>query len=121
MTRLVLTPQTLLGAYPALQPEANSADITFTSAGSGYASGASFPVTGGEILLVKNGEQTAQTVTITSVADEKKRSGNITSYSIGAGEMAAFGPFQPEGWMQADGQVYIAASADDVSFAVLRL
>jgi hypothetical protein len=55
------------------------------------------------------------------VVDEKKRSGNITSYSIGAGEIAAFGPFQPEGWMQADGQVYIAATADDVSFAVLRL
>jgi co-chaperonin GroES (HSP10) len=120
MTRLVLTPQKLLGAYPALQPAANAADVTFTSAGSGYANGASFPVTGGEILLVKNGENTSQTITIISVVDELKRSGNITNYNIGAGEIAAFGPFQPEGWMQDDGQVYIAASADDVSFAVLR-
>ena len=121
MTRLALTPQTLLGAYPTLPLAANAADVTFTAAGASFADGAKFPVTGGEILLVKNGEQSAQTVTITSVIDERKRTGTITAYSIGAGEMAAFGPFQPEGWMQADGQVYIAASADDVSFAVLRL
>jgi hypothetical protein len=121
MARLVLTPQTLLGSYPTLQPAANAADVTFTSAGASFADGAGFLVTGGEILLVKNGENSAQTITITSVVDERKRSGNITSYSIGAGEIAAFGPFQPEGWMQSDGQIYIAASADDVSFAVLRL
>jgi len=121
MARLVLTPQDLLGAYPTLQPAANSADVTFTNAGKAYADGAGFLVTGGEILLVKNGENSSQTVTITSVVDDMKRAGNISAYSIGAGEIAAFGPFQPEGWMQSDGQIYIAASADDVSFAVLRL
>lgn len=121
MTRLAVTPQTLLGSYPALPVTANSADITFTAAGASFADGAGFTLTGGEILLVKNDNVGAQTVTISSVADDLKRTGDITTYSIGAGEVAAFGPFELKGWRQSDGKLHVAASAADVSFAVLKL
>jgi hypothetical protein len=121
MARLALTPQTLLGSYPALPLTANAADVTFTAAGASFADGAGFPLTGGEILLAKNANAGAQTVTITSVADELKRTGDITTYSIGIGEIAVFGPFDIKGWRQSDGKLYIAASAADISFAVLKL
>lgn len=121
MARLALTPQTLPGSYPALPLSANSVDVTFTAAGASFADGAGFPLTGGEILLVKNANVSAQTVTISSVADDLKRTGDISTYSIGASEIAVFGPFELKGWRQADGKLYIAASATDVQFAVLKL
>ena len=121
MARLALTSQTLPGSYPALPLTANAVDVTFTAAGASFADGAGFTLTGGEILLVKNGNAGAQTVTITSVADDLKRTGDITTYSIGIDEIAVFGPFEIKGWRQADGKLYIAASATDVSFAVLKL
>jgi len=110
------------GGYPVLPITANRLDVTFIPAGASFADGAGFQVTGKEILLVWNKNVGAQTVTITSVADPvTKRTGDIAAYSIGINEIMYFGPVFPTGWVQADGNIYLAAGVTDVNFAVLRL
>jgi hypothetical protein len=121
MARLILTPQTLLPSYPTTPLVANSADFVWTDAGASFADGAGFQLTGKEILLVQNANAGAQTVTISSVVDPYARTGNITAYSVGIAEFAVFPMFPVDGWRQADGQLYFAATATDVKFAVLRL
>lgn len=121
MARLALTPKSLPAKYPALPITANALDFAFTPAGADFADGASFPMTEKEILIVHNANVGAQTVTISSVVDPYNRTGNITAYSLAAGEYAVFPQFQKSGWMQSDGNLYFAASATDVEFAVLRL
>jgi hypothetical protein len=121
MSRLALTPKSLPLKYPVLPITANALDFAFTAAGADFADGASFPMTGKEILIVHNANVGVQTLTVTSTIDPYKRTGNITAYSIGIGEYAVFPQFQKDGWMQADGSLYFAASATDVEFAVLRL
>ena len=112
---------TVLAKYPALPLTVNSADIVWTASGADFADGAKFTLTGREVLLIRNDNAGAQTVTITSVIDDKNRTGDITAYSIGIGEYAVMPPFSPEGWMQTDGCLYFAASAADLYFAVLRV
>jgi hypothetical protein len=121
MARLALTVQNVIAKYPALPLTASSADFVWTAAGADFADGASFTLTGKEILLVRNDNVGAQTVTVSSVVDPYNRTGNITTYSVGIGEFAVFPPFPKEGWAQTDGKLYFAASAADVYFAVLRL
>lgn len=121
MARLLLTPKSLPLKYPALPITANALDFAFTPAGADFADGAGFVMTGKEILIVHNANIGAQTLTVSSVIDPYKRTGDITTYSIGIGEYAVFPQFQLEGWKQTDGYLYFAASATDVEFAVLRL
>ncbi|HYI67132.1 MAG TPA: hypothetical protein VEW95_09430 [Candidatus Limnocylindrales bacterium] len=121
MARLALTVQEPPSAYPTLPLAANDADVTFTAAGAAFADGASFPMTGRELLLVRNPSGGALTVTINSVSDSRKRTGDITAYSIGAGEVAAFWPNRTEGWRQTTGLLHFAASAAELEFAVIRL
>jgi hypothetical protein len=121
MARLLLTVQEPPGKYPATPLAANSADLIWTAAGADFADGASFVLTGRELLLVRNDNAAAQTITISSVKDPYNRTGDITAYSLGPGEYAMFGPFPRDGWAQADGKLYFAASAANVYFAVIRL
>lgn len=121
MARLVITGKTPPGKYPSVPLSANSADLSWTAAGATFADGASFAMTGNDLLLVRNDNAGAQTVTISSVVDQYNRTGDITTYSVGAGEYAVFGPIPRPGWMQDDGSLYFAASAADVSFAVVHL
>ena len=121
MARLDLTVLDPVNGYPSLPLDANSADVAFTAAGASFADGAAFPYTGRELLLVRNANAGAQTVTISSVPDSHQRTGDITAYSLAAGEIAAFFLHRTEGWRQSDGKLYIAASAADVEFAVIRL
>ncbi len=75
-----------------------------------------------DIIVAHNTGAGARTVTITSVADAgNNRTGAITAYSIGAGEYAAFGPFNRQGWMQTDGYIYIEAEHAEVKFGVIKL
>jgi hypothetical protein len=122
MARLALTVQTTAACgYPVLPLTVNTADFVFTAAGADYADGFSFTHTGREILIVQNANVGAKTVTITSVANAKKRTGDITTYSVGASEFAIFGPFPKDGWTQSTGLLHGAASAADVNLAVVRL
>lgn len=121
MAVLTLTVQSLIAKYPVTPLTANAADIVWTAAGADFADGARFVHTGRELILVRNDNVGAKTVTITSVADPKGRLGNITTYSVGASEYAAFGPFPVLGWRQTTGYLMLSASAADVFFAILRL
>ena len=120
MARLVLTPVQMPAKYPTLQPAANSLDVAFTAAGADWADGAGFLLTGKEILIVF-GAAAGGTVTISSTIDPYRRTADITAYAVGIGLYAIFPQFQKAGWVQADGQLYLAASAATVEFLVLRL
>ena len=118
MARTALTVQDVPGKYPG-SIGVNAADFTWAAAD--IVDQNSFPCTGREIVLVRNDNVGPQTVTINSVADPYKRTQDVTAYSVGIGEYAFFGPFPVVGWRQADGNVYLEASAADVFFAVVRL
>ena len=121
-SRLSLTVQEPAGFWPVLPLTANAEDFTWTASGADYVEGFSFTNTGREVLLVRGGAG-VETITISSVAmDPSKRSGDITTYSIGIGEYAWFGPFKPEGWNQSGTALLYGAVTDaDVYFAVCRL
>lgn len=114
----VLAIQTMKGPFATIS--ANGADYTY-AAGT-ITDGDTFVCTGREILLVKNGTGT-NTITITSVVDEKNRSGDITTYSLGTGEFAAFGVglTNQVGWKGATGVIRITVSSAEVTVAVLKL
>ena len=121
MAILTLTVQSVIPKYPATPLTVEAADFVWTTAGADFADGARFPHTGREVILIHNLNAGAQTITINSSADPKGRQGTITTYSVGIGEYAVFGPFPVTGWRQADGYLTMAASATDVWFAILRL
>lgn len=118
MPRTALTPQSPPGAYPGTIA-ANAADLSFAAAD--VANKNQVALTGKEMLIVRNDNAGAQTVTINSVADSYARTGDITAYSIGAGEYAFFGPFPVAGWRQTDGNLYLEGSHADIKFAVIKL
>lgn len=75
-----------------------------------------------DIVVAHNTGAGARTVTVTSVADAgNSRTGDIAAYSIGAGEYAAFGPFNRQGWMQTNGYIYIEAEHAEVKFGAIKL
>ena len=82
-----------------------------------------FLFTGREILLIWNSHATTTfTYTIASVPDAQGRSKDITSQNVLAGEIHTIGPFTVlQGWMQADGYLYIDSNNAAVKFAVLQL
>jgi len=77
--------------------------------------------TGAEIVIAHNTGGSAYTVTVTSVADSRGRTGNVSTYSLAADDYAVFGPFDTEGWIQADGKLYFEASNAAVKFGVVKL
>lgn len=119
MARTALTVDVLGGSYPVLPVVVDSLDITETAAD--VVNGNSFISTGREILIARNSAVGAETFTVGSVVDDKNRDGDITTYSVGIGEIAAFGPVEIAGWQQADGTVYLDASDVGILFTILRL
>lgn len=120
MARQDITVQQIIDKYPSLPLSADAADFTF--AASDPTNGDQFPLTGKEIIIVQNSDAAnPHTVTIHSVADPYRRTGDITNYSIGAGEFAVFPAFPKEGWAQADGMLYLDSDDAQIKYAVLRL
>lgn len=97
---------------------ANGADVALTAADATNKQEAT--ITGRELILAYNSDSGAHTVTFTSIADDLGRTGDITSYSVGAGEFALFGPFTLKGWQQSNGKVYFEANDATVKFLVIR-
>jgi hypothetical protein len=120
MARLAVSPKTLPARYPSLPITANALDFTWVAAGASFADGAGFTLQEGDILLAYNPDISAHTITITSVADALNRTGDITSYSLGAGEYCVFPQFKKEGWAQTTGLLHFATDNALVQFAVLR-
>lgn len=119
MARQTLTKQTPKGPYPTLPVAANSLDLTFTAADA--TNKEQFVPGNDTLVVVKNEHATlAKTVTFTSKADDKNRTGDVGPYSIGAGEIATF-RFKKAGWMQSDGKIYMEAESSDIKYAVIQL
>lgn len=120
MARSTLVKTTAPGNFPTLQPSAGS--LAVTMAATVVADKAQFLASGKDLVICRNTGGSPYTVTITSVASAKNnRTGDITSYSIAAGGIAVFGPFEREGWMQSDGYVYVEANNVAVEFGVITL
>lgn len=97
-------------------------DLDFAWEAGDVANNNQFASTGKELILVRNDDVGAQTFTIVSIADPQlKRTGDVTDYSVGAGEYAIFGPVEAKGWRQTDGNVYINPSDANLFFAIIRL
>ena len=118
MARTSVTKSTLQGPYPTLPVTANLLDLAFAAAD--VSNKNQFPGAGDDILLVWNTGESTYTVTFTSVADDKKRTGDVTTYSVAASVIAAF-RFKDAGWKQSDGMIYVEASNVAVKFAVMAL
>lgn len=98
---------------------ANSADVVSVAADA--ANGMAVPLTGRELIYARNTGAGARTLTITSVAVDG-RTGDITAYSLGAGEECLFGPFTTRGWQQAsDGKLYLTAEHAEVKLLVIKI
>lgn len=120
MPRTALTPISILGPYPTLPVSATTLNLTMSAAD--VANGNSFLSTGKEILVVQNTDSGAHTITLGSIADALKRTGDITSYSVGAGLIAAFNfTGLNGGWVQTDGTINVNANDVSIKFAVIRL
>ena len=75
-----------------------------------------------QLRAIRNSHaSTAYTVTLTSVADSKKRTGDITTYSLEAGDTMMFLVNNIEGWKQSDNYFYLTGSNASVLFAIIRL
>jgi len=119
MARTNVAAQTMAGAYPSLPVAANAADLTFV--GGDVANGNETPLVDNKTVLVfRNTNVSAKTVTIVSTADSLNRTGDITAYSIGAGEIARFGPFKTVGWASS-GKLRFDVEHADVEVAVITL
>lgn len=118
--RTVLTPITPKGPYPSLPVAADALDLTWTAADTTNQN--RFVLTGSYLVLVRNSHATtAYTVTFTSTADSKGRSGDVSAYSLAAGEVAAFMVNSTEGWKQTDGYFWLEANNASVLFAIVKL
>lgn len=118
MPRVTLTKQIPLGPYPTLPVGAGTMTLTQTAAD--ITNKEQFVPSGDDLVIVQNSGASPYTITFTSVADELKRTGDVSAYSVAAGAIAAF-RFKKPGWMQSDGRVYIEASNVAVKWAVLQL
>lgn len=120
MPTTALTVQTAKTPFASIS--ANGADITLTAADA--VNGNHFACSGKEILIVQNSHAAdAHTVTITSVVDEKGRTGTITNYSLAAGEIALFtmGRTLEQGWMQTDGTILVSGSNAAIKLAAVKV
>lgn len=106
------------GAILAGAPSAGSLTLAFTAADT--TNFEEVVLTGNEMLLVWNSGASPYTVTINTTADEKGRVGDITAYSLAAGEHALIGPIPVQGFAQSNGKLYFQASNVAVKYAVIQ-
>lgn len=119
MARAILTKTTALGKW-GNYAVANAADLTMAAAN--VSDKNQFVASGNDLVVAHNTGGSAYTVTITSVADPVTgRTGDVTTYSVGAGEYAVFGPFSQRGWSQSTGYIYLEASNAAILFGVVTL
>lgn len=114
----IITP---VGPYPTLPPAALSLDLAWQAADptnfNQFAMG-----TGKYLILARNVHATiGYTVTLTSIADERRRTGDITTYALAALKQLAFLVDQQAGWLQTDGMFYLTGSNASVEFCIIRL
>lgn len=119
MARSLITVIEALPLIPTLPLVANAQDFVFTA---GVAvDGMEFVATGRELILAQNVGSGAHTITIKSAPGPDGRTGDITAYSLGAGEYAQFGVRPNRGWRQSNGRIWIDINHAELVVAVIRL
>lgn len=126
MPRTNVPPITPIGSYPATPLGAGAATFVPQAADVANLNAIPFGSAARMLVLAINTDASAQTVTVTSVADGLNRKGDITTYSVaaaGAGvtSVAVLGPFERNGWLQSDGTLYLQASNANVKFVAVPL
>lgn len=112
-----LTLQTVQGPYPGTV-SAGELDFSWTA---GSIVSTTFSCTGNELLLVHNTSVSAATFTLNSVADEYGRTGDISEYSLAAGDYAAFKITNTVGWRNSSGIATMSVSDASVEVALLDI
>lgn len=119
MTVTLVGAQTPKGPYPGA---VNAGDLDAVETACDASNGNAFALTGHEILVLRNTDTAPHTVTISSTADSRGRTLDITAYSIAAGKTSFFSFLSgQEGWKQVDGTAHILASDVSVKMHVLRV
>lgn len=118
MARTTLTRTTIIGPYPTLPVAADALDLAMTAADA--TNDNQFTLDGPCIIIAHNTGAGARTITLTSVADDKNRTGDVTAYSIGAGEYACFNVGKTGGWVQSNGFMYLEAEHAEVKIGIIR-
>lgn len=102
---------------------AGAGDLDYTYAASDV-TGNTIAASGGNIvILLSNTQAGAQTFTLTSVADEDNRTGDITNYSMAAADFVVLtqGLTTTSGWLSAAGLITITTSHADILIAALQI
>lgn len=120
MPRTPIAPITPKGPYPTLPIPADSLDIVLTAADVANGNSISFGATDAMLVLARNSGASAYTLTLTSVPDALNRTGDVSAYSLGAGDSIAF-LVRKAGWVQSDGALYLSANNAAVLIAGLTL
>lgn len=117
--RVLIAAQSVVGTYPTVAAiAANAADLTETAGDA--ANGNYTPIVEAKtVVIAHNTGVGARTITFTSApAPTTNRTGDITAYSLGAGEISRpFGPFKAAGWANVGPDVALAnpsAALDDI-------
>lgn len=119
MPRTTLSKTTLVGPYPATLPVAAlSLDLNFQACDTTNLN--QFSPSGDDEILAWNTGASSYTFTVTSAPDPQGRTGDITTYSVAAGAIAAF-RVKMLGWVQSDGKVYLQGSNTALKFAIVAL
>lgn len=111
MPRINLTKTTPLGT----RSDGCAADLTMEAADASNKN--QFAASGKDLVIAHNTGASPYTVTITNLDGAD----SISTYSLAAGEIAIFGPFDLTGWCEADWKIYLEASNAAVKFGVLDL
>lgn len=124
MAATPITPQAIKGPYPTLPVAANALDLSTTAADAANGNKAAFGSYSKLLLVWHNTGAGARTVTLTSVADAMNRTGDVTAFSIGAGERGGF-LFERSGWSQPSGvdagSVLFSGEHAEVLFIVIGI
>lgn len=111
----VITP---LGPYPTIPVAVNTLDFVFTTADS--VNFDQFVFTGRELIVVRNSTAGALTFTLESAVDPQNRVGDITAFSLAAGEFGVFWCGNMVGWNNG-GQFFLRSSASTIDYAIIRI
>jgi hypothetical protein len=117
MARKQIPVVTPLGPYPGTVA-ANVLDAVFTTADS--VNFDQFNLTGRELIIIRNSTAGALTVTLESTVDPQGRLGDITAYSLAAGEFGLFWAGALPGWNNA-GQFFLRSSASTMDYLVVKI
>lgn len=113
MARVTHTAVASTGQYP-------TAPYTLTATAADATNFEEVAHTGQEVIIFRNSGASTRNITVTSVADNHNRTGNVT-FTLAAGAIKAIGPLGIDGWRQTDGKLYFQADHAEVLISVIRV